>query len=222
MHVEVVKIDQSFNLANGEMENFLVLKFPNKLVRAKVDEETVQDVLSTVMNGSPQEPVGALSGPLVDTDSALAQELLRPTSAPEEDVEYINWRELPEDELSPLMKNVLNDMNIPDVVPRAQLSTLIEQVIDYAQQQAQDESLPQADAVGQMQPQQPIPQPPQQPVGRVQFGGRVVNMGGAPDPRSVPSDSKGNPVVPNAGSDPGEIGVSYDDADADEDGVPSL
>lgn len=216
MNFEPYAIDQRLILATGEMQNFLVIRFPNgKETRAPIDLQTMDDLI-----GAPRTEPAAPRTPEPPSEPLFHE--TAPEPPPAED-HIVQWAELPPDVLHPYMKEALTRLGITAELPLSTLETIVGQVNERFSQEDWNDiaaglqgGAPAPQAV-QPQPPQPPPPAPAPPIGVVQWSdGRPVVPAAMNRGRTVQKDEMGYPVAQSGEVDPGEL---VGGGDTDEDGV---
>lgn len=203
MNVQILKIEQSFDVESGDVAHYLVLQLPNDaVIQAIVGEEDVQAVVAATVGenvdgegtvAEQEEPVEEPEVPTLEEEraAALSDNLLE-------------WRKLPDGILDSKVKKVLEEIGIPDQIAEPALAEVVETITTGLAKQAAEQLLKSG----------PTPAAPEAVAA-------VPQMKEVPRPRTVPKDEMGNPIVPRATRsapvverDPGEV--------VDEDGVMQL
>lgn len=186
MQVEVTAIDQRCSLVGEGIQNYLVVKLPNEnVIRLEVDENTAKLLIEAALGvAAEEEPKTEFA--VAPPESYSLQEEEEDVAevfggAPQEDL--VEWSNLPDNQLSPLMKNVLEKIEAPPRISRAELDEVINAVVEGTRDKTKG------------------------------------HRGPVPPIRTVGKDEMGNPMVPGADADPGEV-IGGDDYD--EDGVGQL
>lgn len=223
MRASILRIDQSYPLERGDVQNFLVIQLPTgAVVRAEIDDEATTKVLEArgveveQPDGNGQS-ISALQASTGTQAFAIDQGFSVDASEPEQSQgvveqvfrdpndELVNWARLSPEQLSPLMKNTFKKLGVPDRLTARQIEELVNTIAEgmHAEEETQ-----QPTPAGKLQP----------PTVSVHQNRRTTQN--IPPIRTVRKDEMGNPIVPNSArvdSDPGEVV-----GDVDEDGVDQL
>jgi len=200
MHVFIEEINQVLVMRNRQMETRLTLSLPTG--------EKISAVISTEDLETLTSAMGAGEGPDMPNEPEQPSEVEFNEPADIDLSDEVQWALLPDDELPPLIKVALANLEVPEVITLAELMEYVGQISAAAVDEQMEIAQPAPQNVLQ---QQPAPQE------MAPIVGRVVTNQGRPR-RTVPTDDHGYPVVPGVEmADPGEMSV-----DGDEDGIPSL
>lgn len=190
MQVTIESIEQRMMLGSNQMITLVNVKLPDgSYFTSQIEPEVAERLLKIASGAGPTAPVdngvGNHEEPEVFSEASESVE--------EEDQE-IEWATLPDEHLSPSMKQALAEIGTPQVMKASELVALIDQVTEQMMNKAAQKA--KKPAVGQIQ--------------RVQV----------PRPRTVPRDDYGYPIVAQqpVERDPGEVALTG----SDEDGVPQL
>ncbi len=241
INIRATRIDQSFSLENGAMQNFLIVTLPDgSELRAPITDEQVEQLVKEVSgtNGAgvahdmvglgeevvtpwngktptyPDPPVQTIGAESPEQDEVNAQALfnqLQEEAEPEPTGELINWGALPNEMLTVTMKAAFRLLGAAPQMSYADVQQLSSNIADTFGEEDW------AKVRASLAPAQAAP--PKPPIGQVQWADGSPMVAGSKPARTVPKDAAGYPVVDNE-VDPGEIVVTG--SDSDEDGVSQL
>lgn len=187
MKATITDIDQRFSLESGAVANFVVIQLPSgRQVRAPIDDETVQAIISESQGVTPRDPVAEpepSSKAFTHEDFDLETIELSPVaSLGIHDREgAVAWEILPDSQLSPQMKKILKDSQINPIISNEDLEALKAQITERLDNKAKPGKVAWNEG-----PRRPISERPR---------------------RTVPMDEAGNPLPPGGimETDPGEV-----------------
>lgn len=221
--LQVVSIDQRYDLATGQVQNFAVLRFASgKEIKAAIDLDTTTQLLEEAaedrFNGeqdeaAPSEAVATeWQGP---TDNGVEVDAGDGNTNDADD--SVDWMALPDDLLSPNMKAAFHHLGVMRRMGLPSIQSLAEQVSERFSSEEWQEVLGGAKiveaaavpTVGQMTPT----------VGQVTWTDGSPILPSSKRSRSVAMDDYGYPLVASDERDPGEV---VGGVDVDEDGIGQL
>lgn len=210
--LEIVSVIREFDLETQKEATRMKCRLPvtGDEVILPVDTDYLQEMIaaSATKGAEEEEPRKAQDEWRLREEEPEEEEPRKAAEAVQEDDDVLNWKENPS--IPNRVKIAMMDYGLPDVLPRAK----VEQIVPAILEGYSDEDWK---ALGKKYGVV-LDRPPvvRASTGGVSWGEGVVMSPSESRPsRTVPSDSKGNPVVPQrAGAvDPGAISVPVDDDD---------
>lgn len=212
MNVNIVTIDQRYQVATGECLNFILLRLPDgREFHAQVTAEVVELLVGANLPVEEEPIVGEKSAPPLKEDRMTSEEDKAPP-------ETILWSELPEEILSARMKAAFTALGVDSELTPLRIQGLVSTVESSFTQQDWDEVFGIKRPTPSAAPQ-PAP-PPAPPVGVIQWADGAPILSGASPSRTVPKDEMGYPLV--SGSGVARSDFLSNDSTADEDGVGQI
>lgn len=241
INLRASRIDQSFSLEDGGVQNFLIITLPDGTeLKAPIDEDQTDKIINESVNGSsngangsavqthdawptPMErrevdesPVQTVGLQSPEQEQSDAQALFDSISGEEEaasEGDLINWNMLPETVLTVTMKTAFKLLSAESQMTFEDIQQLSNQV---AENFGPNEW---AQVQAQLAPK-PRAQPQARPaIGSVAWADGSPMVAGTVPSRTVPMNDAGYPITGND-VDPGEVVASG--GDTDEDGVGQL
>lgn len=250
IQANLLGVQQNFDFGSKRIRSFVVFELGGKHIRAEVEDiDEVQTLVSAGLDGAipAPEPAPQAAPPMQPVAQPVAQQAPPPVpQAQQGDTErVVDWATIPDDIISPTMKQALHALEAPHAMESSKLRSLLKSIEeefsadDWAEIGVQVETVPQAPVQEAAQvavaapypapgfpppataPQPPPPAPAPRaaaPVGEVVWhDGSPILPGAGVRARTVQADEYGYPIVSNSDVDPGE--VVERGGEGDEDGV---